>query len=244
MAKVMFTKWTAVVLTLSTIASGCVATPPVETPGAATSDMDVKAHLDQIMQWWPGDYNNDRQIARLKSEGKPVWMADDQGKGGHIEVTSHYRKIDLPAFGEHVLYVEETKHNNPEDMFRQRIYSLHIDEASNQLRVVLWNFKDRKKYVGAWRDLSRLKALTPDDMTSFGANCDLFMSQENGKYRLAMHEKDCAFDGNYFSYQVLLGPDSFWFRDKIARVSDDAPVSVAGDFTYHELDRISSDNVK
>ena len=41
-------------------------------------------------------------------------------------------------------------------------------------------------------------------------------------------------------YQVLLGKDSFSFRDKIVRLEDDVIVSTAGNFTYHELDRQAS----
>ena len=204
----------------------------------ADAQRATRADLDRIMDWWPGDYHNNRQIARLVAEGKPVWRADDSGKGGHIAVTSHYRAVDLPAFGENVLYVEETKHGDPGNIFRQRIYSLTLDEQGDQLRVSLWTFDDKEKYLGAWRNPALLAGLTPEQMSTFGHNCDLVMARQGGKYHLAMQDKDCAFGDNYFSYQVLLGPDSFWFRDKIARLDTDEPVSIAGDFTYHELDRI------
>lgn len=213
-----------------TIPESAPATEVAQTP---------EGQLAQIMDWWPGDYNNDAQLARLEAEGKPIWRTDDTGKGGHIEVASHYRTVDLPAFGENVLYLEEIRDGDPSNIFRQRIYSLAVDPETNAVRVTLWNFKDRKKYVGAYQDLSRLNDLTPDQMTNFGRNCDLVTRVESDKYHLGMNGKDCAFGENYFAYQVLLGPDTFWFRDKIAKVSDDSIVSVAGDYTYHELDRVN-----
>ena len=211
------------------------ARPLAEPPRLTTAQ-----HLEKIMQMWPGDYNNDRQLARLEAEGKPIWREDDTGKGGHIEVTSHYRVVDLPEFGANVLYVEETKHGDPSNIFRQRIYELYVDEERDQVRVTLWTFKDREKYVGAWKDLSRLDELTKEELSSFGTNCDLIMARQEGRYHLAMEGKECAFGENYFSYQVLLGPGSFWFRDKITRLSDDVIISQAGEFTYHELDRVSA----
>lgn len=212
-------------------------TLPKET-AAATLPSDPEAQLAQIMEWWPGDYNNDAQLEQLAAQGKPIWRKDDTGKPGHIEVTSHYRAVDLPAFGENVLYVEETKHGEPGNIFRQRIYVLSVDEELDKVRVALWTFSDKEKYVGAYQDLSKLDGLTPDAMSTFGAPCDLITNPEGRKYHIAMNAKDCQFGENYFSYQVLLGPDSFWFRDKIAKVADDAIVSIAGGFTYHELDRI------
>ncbi len=191
--------------------------------------------LETIMSWWDGDYDNATQIQSLLANGDPVWRADGSGKGGHIEVTSHYRPIELPAFGDHVIYVEETKHGDPTSIFRQRIYTLA--ENADQVRVKLWYFKDKEAYVGAWRDLDKLADLTPDAMSPLPDNCDLLSKREGTKFHFAMPDKACVFGERYFNYQVLLGADSFWFRDQIVRVADDQVLETAGDFTYHRLER-------
>lgn len=200
--------------------------------------------LATIMQWWNGDYHNDRQIARLEDEGLPIWRADGAEEGGHLEVTSHYRPISLPIFAEQVLYVEESKHGDSDAMFRQHIYTLQVDSEINQIRVKLWNFKDRQKYVGAWQDLSMLANLTPDEMSPLPDNCDLFVSRVDDKFHMPMPDRDCAFGDRYFNYQVLLGADSFWFRDKIVRLADDELITSAGGFTYHELDKVELENAE
>lgn len=220
------------------MASGCTYEPKAESAGS-TATSSAQEDLNRIMTWWNGDYNNDRQLAALAAAGKPIWRADDSGKGGHIEVTSHYRPIDLPAFGDNVIYVEETKHGVPDNIFRQRIYTVAIDRATNIIRVKLWYFKDKKKYVGAWRDLSRLNDLTPEMMSPLQDDCDLIIKKQGEKYHMPMADKACVFGDNYFSYQVLLGEDSFWFRDKINRVADDKTISMAGNYTYHELNKIN-----
>ena len=198
----------------------------------------LQQDLDSIMAWWHGDYNNDRQVDQLEREGKPIWRADDTGEGGHIEVTSHYRRIELPDFGPNVIYVEETKHGDPTNIFRQRIYTLSVDEDESTIRVKLWYFGDREKYVGAWQDLKRLNDLRPADMSPLKDECDLIVTRDGSKYHMAMIDKACVFGDRYFNYQVLLDADTFWFRDKIVNVEDDVIVSTAGDFTYHELDRL------
>lgn len=225
-------------LTASMIAlSGCSYDQGVNSASQAPTP-SAQQDLATIMQWWNGDYNNDRQLERLAVEGKPIWRADDSGKGGHIEVTSHYRPITLPAFGENVIYVEETKHGDPDNMFRQRIYTLSVDDAGEMVRVKLWYFNDKEKYVGAWKDLSRLNDLMPEEMFALPDSCDLLVSKQGDKYHMPMADKACIFGKNYFSYQVLLGSDSFWFRDKINAVADDSVVSMAGEYTYHELDKL------
>ncbi|MEM1261741.1 MAG: chromophore lyase CpcT/CpeT [Pseudomonadota bacterium] len=205
--------------------------------GSSEIEQTPIATLPIVMAWWNGDYNNDRQIETLLAAGKPVWRADDSGEGGHIEVTSHYRPVALPELGDNVIYVEETKHGDPNNIFRQRIYTLTWDEGEN-VRVKLWNFKDKQAYVGAWRELDRLSTLTADELSPLPDQCDLISEWQGQKVHLAMQDKACAFGDRYFNYQVLLGEDSFWFRDKIVRLEDDVILTTAGDFTYHELDKV------
>lgn len=211
---------------------------PAQTAAAEADAKALKMQINEIMSWWQGDYNNSAQINQLVSDGKAVWREDGSGKGGHIEVTSHYRPVELPQFGENVIYVEETKHGDPGNIFRQRIYTLSPDTDTGIVRVKLWNFKDKEKYVGAWQDLAKISNLMPDEMFPLPDKCDLLVQRQDDKYHMPMKNRDCAFGENYFNYQVLLGPDSFWFRDKIVRLSDDEIIETAGGFTYHQLEKL------
>lgn len=211
---------------------------------SSAQDNSSNALLD-VMKWWSGDYNNDAQLEQLQKQGKPIWRApeneDDEKQrfGGHIEVTSHYKKVDLPAFGENVLYVEETKHGDPSNMFRQRIYTLWQDEETGNVKLKLWYFKDREKYVGAWNDLDKIANLTPDEFSPLPDNCDMTSHKHpDGKYHLTMPAKACVFGESYFDYQVIIGPDTFEFRDRIVRVKDDHVMSSAANFSFHMLDKI------
>ena len=194
--------------------------------------------ISQIMSWWSGDYNNDAQLTKLIAAGKPVWRADDTGEGGHIEVTSHYRPVELPAFGENVIYVEETKHGDPDAMFRQRIYTLEQKNENEPIRVKMYYFNDKEKYVGSYKDLRRLTDLTQDDMFALKDECDLIVEKQGDKYHMPMVKDACVFGERAFNYQVLIGENSFWFRDKISDVNGVKPTESAGNFTYHELDKL------
>lgn len=224
---------------LMSIAVILLLTQTISCASVSVAERTPEMDLALIMDWWNGDYNNDRQIKSLEEQGLPVWKADDTGEGGHIEVTSHYRRVDLPVFGENVLYVEETKHGDPDNIFRQRIYTLNIDQEANAVRVKLWYFNDKKKYIGAWKDLTLLNDLTPEDMFPLQDDCDLISTRQAEKIHLPMPAKDCVFGEKYFNYQVLLDENSFWFRDRIMLVADDSLDSTAGQFTYHELDKVS-----
>ena len=101
-----FSKHLLVVTTsLSLLACGSASELETET----TPSMSPSEIVNTVMEWWPGDYNNDAQIAALREDGAPIWQEDikENTLGGHLPANSYYRKVDMPAFGEHVLYLEE-----------------------------------------------------------------------------------------------------------------------------------------
>ena len=197
-----------------------------------------EGQLKEIMEWWPGKYNNDKQIAMAEKQGKAVWRIDDSGEGGYLNIESHYIKLDLPEIGEHVLYVEEYRDHQPEETYRQRIYTLSVDETAGIVKVKMWPFKDKKKYVGAWKNPSILANLKADEISAYPDKCDLHVKKDGKVYDMYMNGKDCAFGDKYFNYQVRLSKDVFSYRDKIMILSTDELVSTAADFAYHNLNRM------
>ncbi len=194
--------------------------------------------LAEIMEFWPGTYNNDKQIAAAEKQGKAVWRIDDSGEGGYLNIESHYIKLDLPEIGENVLYVEEYRDHQPNEIYRQRIYTLSVDKEAGMVKVKMWPFKDKKKYVGAWKNPAILANLTKEEISAYPDKCDLHVKKDGKVYDMYMNDKDCAFSDKYFNYQVRLSKNVFSYRDKIMVLSTDELVTTAADFAYHDLDRV------
>lgn len=210
----------------------------------AQAQSPLEQDLAQIMAWWPGTYSNDAQVAEIEEKmGEEnftgeVWREDNSGMGGYLNVTSHYARIAFPELGENVLYVEEYRDGDPSETYRQRIYNLTIDEEEEVIRVNLVNFKDREKYIGAYKDLSMLDGLTMEDVGPFPDICDLIVEQRGNAYHMPMKKNACAFGGQAFSYEAVIDGKSFWFRDKIVRLEDDVVVMTMANFNFHKLDRL------
>lgn len=194
--------------------------------------------LAEIMSFWPGTYNNDKQIVEAKAAGKDIWLVDDSGKDGFLQITSHYIKLDRPDLGANVLYVEEYRDHDYKNPYRQRIYTLSIDEEANMVKVKMWPFKDKKKYLGAFKDISMLKDLKKEEISAYPDFCDMHVKKEEDGYHMYMNDKDCAFGDKYFSYQVKLTNNMFSYRDKITELSTDKRLTTAADFAYHNLNKI------
>lgn len=208
--------------------------PPAELSSAETADL--------IMAWWDGNYDNDAQIAALREDGAPIWQQgqseEGQNFGGHLPVTAYYRPVDMPVFGDRVIYVEE--YTFGDDPYRQRIYTVAQNAETNEVSVKLWYFKDRESYLGAWKGLSKIADLTPDDMSPLPDNCDLYVKQlDDGRLHMKMPKDQCKFGESIFDYQVILASDNYWFRDRIVDAASMQVKMTAGSFTYHKLEKAS-----
>lgn len=216
--------------------AACASLTPAQAPASSPD-----AIADSVMAWWQGDYNNSAQIKALRQDGAPIWKQgqseEGQTFGGHLPVQSHYRVVDMPAFGDRVLYLEEFTFES--DPYRQRIYTLNVDAETNEVRVKLWYFPDKTTYAGAWDNLDRISTLTPDDMSPLPDNCDLVVSEmDDGRLHMMMPKDQCQFGDSIFDYQVILSPNDFWFRDRIVDAGTMDVKMTAGSFTYHKLDKV------
>ena len=210
----------------------------------ARAQSPLEQDLAQIMAWWPGTYNNDSQVAEVEARmGEEnftgeVWRLDGSGMGGYLNLTSHYLRLDAPEIGDDVLYVEEYRDGQPDETYRQRVYTLSVDKEEQVIRVNLANFKDREKYIGAYQDISMLDGITADDIAPFPEICDLIVEQRGNRYHMRMRTNACAFGGQAFSYEAVITGEAFWFRDKIVRLEDDTVVMTMANFNFHKSDRV------
>ncbi len=196
-----------------------------------------EAQLNEIMSFWPGRYNNDQQIIEAQKAGEDIWLLDDTGKNGWLQIESHYIKLNNPTIGENVLYVEEYRDHEPDSIYRQRIYTLNID-STKTIRVKMWTFKDKKKYVGAWKNPKVLLNITAKEIRAYPDKCDLIVTKQGDTYTMKMNGMDCAFGDKVFNYQVKLIKDMFSYRDKITELSTGNIISTAAKYAYHNLDKI------
>jgi len=199
---------------------------------------------DAILGMWKGDYNNDLQISAFQEDGVPIWIRGNKENesgttfGGFLPVTSYYRTVDMPAFGERVIYLEEFTFK--EDPYRQRVYTVIHDAEKDVTRVKLWYFKDKETYRGAWKNLSVIENLSPDDFSPLPDNCDLYVSQsDDGRLYMKMPKDQCKFGSSIFDYQVSLDANSFWYRDRIVDADTMRVKVTAGSFGYHKLDKVN-----
>ena len=181
----------------------------VAQPAQAFSERELETQLTLLKSWWQGHFDNHEQIVRQSGGGlaKPVYEPV-------FRLHAIYKPIDLPALGEHVIYVEEYKNNDPTDLYRIRLYSLRTDVASGTIRITMHAPLDQAKWQGAHADPDRLAQITTDEVRAFSENCEAYVAYEGGQFRGGMQDRKCQIENSYFDYDIVIGENHYWFRDE------------------------------
>lgn len=192
----------------------CCAFLPVQ---ADDAENPLTRDLLIFSDWFEGDFDNEEQLwfhARSRSDSeKPVRLH-----------TSH-KRVSLPAFGEYVFYVEEYKDNNPEDLIRQRLVTLHSDLERGAIRMKQGFFRNAADVRGAHLDPSKLSEVTKPDVV-FLEECDVFIRRVADQFEGSMDEKKCVFgngdERRYSVHNIALSATKFWRDDATYLLSDNS----------------------
>ena len=63
--------------------------------GFAYSEQELENQLATLMNWWPGEYDNNEQIVRQSGGGLSVPVYEP-----HFRVHAHYVPIEIPGIGD------------------------------------------------------------------------------------------------------------------------------------------------
>ena len=180
------------------------------------SHADDNAVLDKdltvLMDWFPGVYDNQEQVYFEEEQGVAAELR-------HERVHHVFHRVELPAFGENVLYVQQHINDDPEQIYRQRIYSFTPDYAENAIRLTIHTPTDPEALVDAHRDPSLLDGLTLDD-TVTRSGCEVYWQRRSNQFVGYMHDGDCTFRSERSGKRIVIDDDllltenELWIADR------------------------------
>lgn len=139
--------------------------------------------LIYLLELWPGEYDNVEQLEFEKVLNKTI--AENKTARMH----SFVRHISLPAFGDHVLYLESYENDDPNQVTQQAIYQLTADETANAIRVSVFHFIKPNAILSKNQDLD-LTSLSPDD-ESLKKGCDLLLRRFGMSFEGRTEDTSC-----------------------------------------------------
>jgi len=175
---------------------------------AAVLDKDFRT----MMQWFPGVYDNQEQVY-FEAEQE----VDEALR--HERIHHVFEPVDLPAFGEHVFYVQQHLNDDPAEIYRQRIYSFQPDYDEGAVRLTIHIPNDVASLVDAHLDLTKLTGLLPEQ-TRVLPGCDVFWRRQDNHFVGYMRPNACSYVSSesgkriIFNDDLLLTENALWISDR------------------------------
>jgi hypothetical protein len=182
----------------------------VSTIAAAETAQDLAADLELMMTWFEGEFDNNLQVLEEK---------EDPPEQPHEWIHSIFTRVDLPAFGDNVYYVEQYGDGDPSKIYRNRIYSFSVDEEEAAIELVIYRFAEEGAGVGAHKDPAKLEGMTPETLATI-PGCEVYWRREGDRFVGYMKEGACRVTSRrsgktlVISDDLVLTPDEIWISDR------------------------------
>ena len=192
-----------------------------------------------LAEMLPGVYDSEEQVyfenrTNVRKEARNVRM------------NSKIVKVDLPAFGKYVFYVQDSIENKLDEPNRVRLYSLSADNKEKVVRMRMYYLdsaegKAKKKYWNANLNPAVLNDLTPAT-ARFTEGCDVLWRREAGQFHGAIKPGACIWSRKgektkrVADYQAQLTNNALWVREL---TFDTKGKQIAGnpDGVFHKMNR-------
>jgi hypothetical protein len=171
----------------------------------------LEEDMELMLTWFEGEFDNHLQV--LEERENPPEQP-------HEWIHSIFTRVELPAFGEHVFYVEQYTDGDPAKIYRNRIYSFAADPEREAIRLTIFSFADPAAAAGAHLEPAKLAGLTPDRLRT-APGCEVFWKRD-GEARFIGYMEDgaCRVDSPRLGKTIIidddlvLTPEEIWIGDR------------------------------
>jgi hypothetical protein len=194
----------------------------------------ISSDVDSLEKLWPGVRDSTEEVFVSLDPKVTAW-----GEGAEKRVRTVVAPVDAPWLGQHVLYLEEFLHDDPDSIRRQLLLDLQPAEPpAVGVRVRVYSFKEPQRWIHLNRRPALLTNLHRAEVVK-AEGCDLMLEKEGDQFNGGTVGRGCIDirDGGarYVEYRLVVGEDLYWYRRRVLlRKADDLQEEVFG-FNFFEL---------
>jgi len=195
----------------------------------------MERELEYLMTIWAGEYDNVEQLDFDK-------YANKKGveNGGHLRIHSYFQRLDLPEFGEYVIYEETYKDDKPNEIIRQCIYQLSADNDVKGMLAKVYHFKNTAPILANKKLVNLDKNLQPS-ASQFTQGCDMMLRREGMAFVGKTIQKDCinnaANTAQNLDYQIRISENEFWFQEQIYNAATNTLIADDLQLPWYQLEK-------
>ena len=170
--------------------------------------------LQRFQNWFVGEYSNHEQVVTKEFENKT--KEGDEGKQTIPMVHHYFVPIIAPGLGDVVFYVQQ-ENQRTGIPYRQRIYTIEINQEQQALEMKIYKFKDPALYTGQfvsniWNDV------TYDDLIAT-PGCEVYWRYDGNRFLGSMVQDLCQVESEQSGKTLIVNDDlildenEIWIRD-------------------------------
>ncbi len=182
---------------------------------AADAPIELRAAMQDLLEWLPGSYSSAAQVYLEAASGAPP-------SGPHEQVYREISRIDAPQIGEFVLFsqVRRGGKSGPLPEAQPNLLVLEYDLARRAIAMSGRRIRDAGQFVDLQRRPADWSRVATDP--AYGVNCHVLWRRHGrqlvGRVADAGHEGSCtmrARDGRTLRWETewVLNPDELWLDD-------------------------------
>jgi len=122
--------------------------------------------IDTLTQWLgAADFDNYDQLEIRALSHRPA---------SQQKLHQLFSRVELPAFGKNVLYVQSCVNGDPSNITHQSLYVSHSLPGMDGIQTELWEFTNPERFVDAQKYPQKLAGLTPESPEVRASKCALY----------------------------------------------------------------------
>ena len=198
---------------------------------------ELAADLATLVAWTVGEFDNREQVARVANS--LLETPPDPGNSPDL-LFPVFARVEAPALGDHVVYLQWPMGSPEGRLQRQRIWSFTVDAQRNAILMDFYTLRDPAR----WRDAhlrpgTALRDLGRDDVIPYPPACrlpfrrhvDVFIGEIPPDCRITSQQTRTDMT---IRARIVIGRDQLWYAESGVRADGSVvfQVPVAGSYQF------------
>lgn len=170
----------------------------------------MEREIEYLLSIWPGEYDNVEQLSFEKDAGRSSVEI-----GQHERIHSTATRVHHSHLGEYLIYIEEYKNNDTNNVIRQQIYELLPEDEIASIRIRRYDIDNAQSLWRSETITSDIEKL-PKRQISLNESCDILLQREGKEFIGSTIQQDCNLDNSLSSsdFQIKISEERYSFRHK------------------------------
>lgn len=183
---------------------------------AATLAEHLAASRSVLLSWVAGEFSNERQVREGTNALADAPTIDAAAPDLLFPV---FKRIDVPAIGNHVVYLQWPMGAPDGKLQRQRIWVFEENPPRNAVTMKFFTLKEPDKWLNAHLDPAKVRNMTVADVIPYPPPCDLPFRRHGDVFIGEIPKGECKIVSQqskttmFINARIVVGKDSVWYDE-------------------------------